>query len=90
MTWKPSRRQLEVLADCMCAGLDTTRTARQLGVDEAEFVAWAKRMAAGIAEVKRREAALQADADEKLMHEMLRLLETYRGAVGTKSRPRRC
>jgi hypothetical protein len=32
--WRPSKRQLEALADCVAAGLDTARTARVLGVSE--------------------------------------------------------
>jgi hypothetical protein len=58
--WRPSKRQLEVLADCACAGLDTARTARVLGVDETVFVAWSKRLAAAVAEEERREAEFLA------------------------------
>jgi hypothetical protein len=46
-SWRPSKRQLETLADCICARLDTTRTARVLGIDEPAFVAWTRRLAAG-------------------------------------------
>jgi hypothetical protein len=45
--WRPSKRQLETLADCVAARLDTARTARVLGVSEPAFVAWTKRLAAG-------------------------------------------
>jgi hypothetical protein len=45
--WRPSKRQLEVLADCACAGLDAARTAALLGIDEPTFAAWARRLAAG-------------------------------------------
>jgi hypothetical protein len=58
--WRPSKRQLETLADCVAARLDTARTARVLGVSEPAFVAWTKRLEAGIAEAQRREAAFLA------------------------------
>jgi hypothetical protein len=58
--WRPSKRQLETLADCACAGLDTARTARLLGVSEPVFAAWTKRLAAAAAEEARREAAFLA------------------------------
>jgi hypothetical protein len=54
--WRPSKRQVELLADCVAAGLDTARTARVLGVDETMFVTWTKRLAAAVAEEERREA----------------------------------
>jgi hypothetical protein len=54
--WRPSKRQLETLADCACAGLDAARTARLLGVSEPTFMAWTKRLAAASAEEERREA----------------------------------
>jgi len=52
--WRPSKRQLEVLADCAAARLDTARTARLLGVSEPVFAAWTKRLAAASAEEERR------------------------------------
>jgi hypothetical protein len=55
-TWRPSKRQLEVLAECSIARMDTARTARLLGIDEPVFVAWSKRLAAAAAEEERREA----------------------------------
>jgi hypothetical protein len=47
--WRPSKRQLETLADCVAAGFDTARVAMLLGIDEATFIAWTKRLAAGAA-----------------------------------------
>jgi hypothetical protein len=58
--WRPSKRQLEVLAECATAGLDTARTARLLGVSEAVFVAWSKRLAEASAEEERAMAAFLA------------------------------
>jgi hypothetical protein len=54
--WRPSKRQLDVIAECAIARLDTARTARVLGVDETMFAAWSKRLAAAAAEEERREA----------------------------------
>jgi hypothetical protein len=54
--WRPTKRQLETLADCVAARLDTARTARVLGVSEPAFVAWTKRLAAASAEEELREA----------------------------------
>jgi hypothetical protein len=51
--WRPSPQQIELLADCACAGLDAARTARLLGVDEAVFVAWTKRLGAAAAQGER-------------------------------------
>jgi hypothetical protein len=45
--WRPSKRQLEVIAECAIARIDTARTAKLLGVDEPMFAAWTKRLAAG-------------------------------------------
>jgi hypothetical protein len=59
--WRPSKRQLETLADC--AGLDTARTAKLLGVSEPTFMAWTKRLAAAVAE-EEREAAFFARPPE--------------------------
>jgi hypothetical protein len=47
--WRPSKRQLEVLAECSIARLDTARTAQLLGVSEEVFAAWTKRLAAAVA-----------------------------------------
>jgi hypothetical protein len=58
--WRPSKRQLEVIAECSIARLDTARTARLLGVDETVFVAWSKRLAEAVAEEERREAEFLA------------------------------
>jgi hypothetical protein len=58
--WRPSKRQLEALADCVAARLDRARTARVLGVDEPAFIAWTKRLAAAVAEEERREAEFLA------------------------------
>jgi hypothetical protein len=58
--WRPSKRQLEVLAECSIARLDTARTARLLGIDEPVFVAWAKRLAEASAEEERAMAAFLA------------------------------
>jgi hypothetical protein len=58
--WRPSKRQLEVLADCAAARLDTARTARLLGVSEPVFAAWTKRLAEASAEEERREAEFMA------------------------------
>jgi hypothetical protein len=58
--WRPSKRQLETLADCVAARLDTARTARLLGVSEPVFVSWTKRLAAAVAEEERREAEFLA------------------------------
>jgi hypothetical protein len=60
--WRPSKRQLEVLAECAIARIDTARTAKLLGVDETMFVAWTKRLAAASAEEEYREAAFLARA----------------------------
>jgi hypothetical protein len=59
-SWRPSKRQLEVIAECAIARLDTARTARLLGIDETMFAAWTKRLAAAVAEEERREAAFFA------------------------------
>jgi hypothetical protein len=59
-SWRPSKRQLETLADCAAARLDTARTARVLGVDETVFAAWARRLSAAAAEEQRREAEFLA------------------------------
>lgn len=45
--WRPSKRQLETLADCVAARLNTARTVRLLGIDEPTFMAWTKRLAKG-------------------------------------------
>jgi hypothetical protein len=58
--WRPSKRQLEVLAECSIARLDTARTARLLGVSEPVFAAWTKRLAAAVAEEELREAEFLA------------------------------
>jgi hypothetical protein len=58
--WRPSKRQLETLADCVAALLDTARTAALLGVDETMFVAWTKRLASAAAEEERLLAAFLA------------------------------
>jgi hypothetical protein len=58
--WRPSKRQLETLAECACARLDTARTARLLGVSEPVFVAWSKKLAEASAEEARREAEFMA------------------------------
>jgi hypothetical protein len=60
VSWRPSKQQIALLADCACAGLDTARTARILGVSEPTFMAWTKRLAAGTAEEQRREAEFMA------------------------------
>jgi hypothetical protein len=44
LAWRPFNRQVELLVDCLTARLGTAETARQLGVSEPEFVAWAKRV----------------------------------------------
>jgi hypothetical protein len=54
--WRPSKRQLEVIAECAIARIDTARTAKLLGIDETMFVAWSKRLATASAEEERREA----------------------------------
>jgi hypothetical protein len=59
-SWRPSKRQVEVIADCVAARLDTARTARLLGIDEPVFAAWVKRLAAAVAEEGRREAEFLA------------------------------
>ena len=41
--WRPSKRQVELLVDCLTARLGTAEPAQQLGVSEPEFVAWAAR-----------------------------------------------
>jgi hypothetical protein len=58
--WRPTKRQLETLADCVAARLDTARTARLLGVSETMFVAWTRRLAAASAEEERAMAAFLA------------------------------
>jgi hypothetical protein len=58
--WRPSKCQLEVIAECSIARLDTARTARLLGVDETVFVAWSKRLAEAVAEEERAMAAFLA------------------------------
>jgi hypothetical protein len=58
--WRPSKRQLEVIAECAIARIDTARTAKLLGIDETMFAAWTKRLAAAVAEEERREAAFLA------------------------------
>jgi hypothetical protein len=55
-SWRPSKRQLELLADCACAGLDASRTAALLGVSALTFLAWTKRLSMASAEEERREA----------------------------------
>jgi hypothetical protein len=60
MFGRPSKRQLETLADCAAARLDTARTARVLGVDETMFAAWTKRLTTASAEEARREAEFMA------------------------------
>jgi hypothetical protein len=62
--WRPTKRQLEVIAECSIARLDTARTARVLGVDETVFVAWSKRLAEASAEEERREAVFLARPPE--------------------------
>jgi hypothetical protein len=62
--WRPSKRQLETLADCVAARLGTARTARVLGIDETVFVAWSERLAEASAEEERREAAFFARPPE--------------------------
>jgi hypothetical protein len=51
--WRPSKRQLETLAECSAARLDTARTASLLGISEPVFLAWTKRLAAGAVEGER-------------------------------------
>jgi hypothetical protein len=51
--WRPSKRQLEMLAECSIARLPAARTARLLGVSEPVFAAWTKRLAAAAAEEER-------------------------------------
>jgi hypothetical protein len=58
--WRPSKRQLETLADCVAARLDTAQTAALLGVDETMFLAWTKRLAAGAAWEQQHASALLA------------------------------
>jgi hypothetical protein len=58
--WRPSKRQLETLADCVAARLDTARVAQLLGVDETMFVVWLARLAAAAAEEEWREAEFLA------------------------------
>ena len=60
MAWRPSKRQVETIAECTAAGLDAARTAALLGVSEPAFVAWTKRLALAVAEEERREAAFFA------------------------------
>jgi DNA-binding transcriptional regulator YdaS (Cro superfamily) len=67
--WRPSKRQLETLAECACARLDTARTARLLGVSEPVFVAWVKRLAAASAEEERAIAAFPA-RPRRVAHEL--------------------
>jgi hypothetical protein len=58
--WRPSKRQLEVIAECAIARIDTARTAKLLGIDETVFVSWSKRLAAGAAWEQQHVAALLA------------------------------
>jgi hypothetical protein len=58
--WRPSKRQLETIAECAAARIDAARTARLLGVSEPTFMAWTKRLAAGVAEEERLVAAFLA------------------------------
>jgi hypothetical protein len=60
LAWRPTKRQLEVIAECSIARLDTARTASILGIDEATFLAWTKRLALAVAEEERAMAAFVA------------------------------
>jgi hypothetical protein len=58
--WRPTKRQVETIAECAIARLDAARTARLLGVSEPTFMAWTKRLALAVAEEERREAEFLA------------------------------
>jgi hypothetical protein len=73
--WRPSKQQLETLAECSIARLDTARTARLLGVSEPVFVAWTKRLAAAVVEEERAMAAFLA----RPRSETHKLAEAFRG-----------
>jgi hypothetical protein len=59
-SWRPTKRQVEIVAECAIARIDTARTAKLLGIDEPMFVSWAQRLAAAAAVEERREAAFLA------------------------------
>ena len=46
MAWKPSTRQIEIVDQYLHARMSPARIAAALGIDEAEFTAWAARLAA--------------------------------------------
>jgi hypothetical protein len=46
MNWHPTKGQLEIITDAATARIPIAALARQLGVDEAVLVAWARRVAA--------------------------------------------
>jgi hypothetical protein len=71
-SWRPSKRQLETLADCVAARLDAARTARLLGVDETMFIAWTKRLALAVAEEERAMAAFLA-RPRGVAHELIEI-----------------
>ena len=45
-TWKPNTHDLELIAELGNARMPTAAIAAALGIDEAEFAAWANRLAA--------------------------------------------
>jgi hypothetical protein len=46
MTWKPSKAELELIADAGCARQPADKIAATLGVTEAEFMTWASSLIA--------------------------------------------